>query len=168
LDYEPDKLRRVYFQSKQAARGDELHAFAQKAIELKQKLPDDGTTLSTYVNDAIGFRMQAEVPLIYSIDCFGTADAVGIREERSVMTLRISDLKTGINPASMKQLLIYAGIFFFMHRELFDPRDVHVILRIYQNDEVIQHEPDVTEMLMVMDRIKTQAELVAYLREEDE
>jgi hypothetical protein len=167
IDYDEDKLRRVYFQRQQASRGDKEHAFAQQAIELGIKQADNNTTLSLYINDAIGFRMEPEIPLFYSVDCFGTADAIGIRKERDRFVLRISDLKTGINPASIKQLLIYAAIFFLEYADLFDPHDVVVILRIYQNDQIEELIPDVPEILMYMDRVKTQAALIAYLREED-
>lgn len=171
LDYDEDKLRRVFFDRQQASRGDKLHSFAQQAIELKIKQAENGTTLSTYINDAIGYRMEAEISLLYSVDCFGTCDAIGIREERwpdgMFMTLRISDLKTGVTPASMKQLLIYAGIFFHEYANLFHPKNVRVVLRIYQNDTIVEHMPDMTEIMSVMSRIATQAALVAYLREED-
>lgn len=163
LDYPEDKLRRVFFERQQAALGDRLHAYAQQAIELRIPQADNGTTLSTYINDAIGFRMEAEIPLFYSIDCFGTCDAIGIRNK----VLRIHDLKTGKHPADMKQLLIYAGIFFFEYADLFQPQDVRTILRIYQNDTIVEHEPDVPEILSVMGRIKTQAAMIAFLREED-
>lgn len=163
LDYDEDKLRRVYFQKQQARLGDELHAYAQKAIDLGIRQADNGTTMSTYVNDAIGFRMQAEIPLFYSEDCFGTVDAIGIRDN----ILRIHDLKTGVTPASMRQLLIYAGLFFHHYSSVFDPRDVRVILRIYQNDAIEEHQPDLPELLWVMSRIKELAAAVAYLREED-
>lgn len=167
LDYDEDKLRRTFYQRQQAARGDKLHAFAQQAIELGVRQADNGTTLSSYINDAIGFRMEPEIALFYTVDCFGTCDAIGIREEKGRFVLRIHDLKTGVSPADMKQLMIYTGIFFFEYAELFDPREVHVILRIYQNDTIQQYEPDPTEILTVMSKIKTQAQLVAYLREED-
>jgi len=167
LDYDEEKLRASYFNKQQAAMGDKLHQYAQMAIDLRQKQPDNNTTMSMYVNDAIGFRMQAEVPLFYSVDCFGTADALGIRQERTQWILRVSDLKTGVSPASMKQPLIYAGIFFHEYGEVFKPQDVKVILRIYQNDQVQEFEPDTADIQMVMSRIKTQAALVAYLREED-
>lgn len=167
LDYDEEKLRRVYFAKQQTARGDKLHAFAQQAILLGIKQEDNGTTLSMYINDAIGFRMEPEVPLYYSDDCFGTTDAISIREERSVWTLRISDLKTGITPADMKQLMIYAGLFFLEYGSVFQPNNVRTVLRIYQNDAIEELEPDPAEILMVMDRIKTQAALIAYYREED-
>lgn len=161
LDYDEDKLRRVFFQKQQAKRGDDLHAYAQRAIDLKVKQAENGTTLSMYINDAIGFRMEAEVPLYYSDDCFGTADAVGFRDN----TLRISDLKTGTTPADMKQLKIYAGIFCFEYR--YNPQDIRIILRIYQNDAVEELHADPADIMMVMSRIKSQAELIAFLREED-
>jgi hypothetical protein len=167
LEYDEDKLRRVFFQTQQARRGDELHAYAQRAIDLSIRQAENGTTLSTYINDAIGFRMEAEVPLYYSPECFGTADAAGIRMERGEYVLRISDLKTGTSPASIKQPLIYAGIFFHEYSELFRPEDVKVILRIYQNDQIEELIPDFSEILSVMSTIKTQAAMVAYLREED-
>jgi uncharacterized protein DUF2800 len=161
LDYDEDKLRRVFFEKQLARRGDELHTYAQRAIDLKILQADNGTTLSMYINDAIGFRMEAEVPLYYSDDCFGTCDAIGFRD----MTLRIHDLKTGVKPASMKQLLIYAAIFFFEYA--LSPKDVKVILRIYQNDAIEEFLPDLTDIVSVMSRVKTQAALIAYLREED-
>lgn len=161
LDYDEDKLRATFFNKQQAARGDRLHAFAQQAIDLKIRQADNGTTLSMYINDAIGFRMQAEVPLYYSDDCFGTADACGFRDN----TLRISDLKTGVSPADMKQLLIYAGIFCWEYST--NPNDIKIILRIYQMDAIEEMLPDPADIVMVMSRIKTQAALVAYLREED-
>jgi hypothetical protein len=166
LDYDEEKLRRVYFQKQQAARGDKLHTFAQQAIELGVRQADNGTTLSTYINHAIGFRMTPEVPLYYSDDCFGTADACGFREEKHTgFTLRISDLKTGISPADMKQLKIYAALFCFEYE--FSPNKLHIILRIYQNDIIEELIADPADIIMVMSRIKTQAALVAYLREED-
>src|SRR4051812_4252358 len=96
LDYDEDKLRRVYHEKQQARLGDEYHSYAQKAIDLKIRQADNGTTMSMYVNDAIGYFMQAEVPLLYSEDCFGTADALGYRNN----VLRVSDLKTGKIEAS--------------------------------------------------------------------
>jgi hypothetical protein len=167
IDDDEDKLRARYFAKQQTERGNKIHSFAQQAIELGIKLPDDGTTLSTYINDAIGFRMSPEVPLIYSEDCFGTADALGIRMEKRNWILRISDLKTGVSATSMKQPLIYAGLFFFEYEELFDPNIVDVILRIYQNDAIEEYCPSAADLLLIMDRIKTQADLIARLREED-
>lgn len=161
LEYDEEKLRRVYFEKQQARRGDELHAYAQRAIDLKINQADNGTTLSTYINDAIGFRMYAEVPLYYSDDCFGTADACGFRNN----TLRIHDLKTGRHPADMRQLLIYAAIFCFEYS--YSPAEINIVLRLYQNDAIDELIPDPTEVMMVMDTIKMHSALIAQLREED-
>jgi hypothetical protein len=163
LNYDEEKLRRVYFEKQQASLGDKLHAFAAQAILLGVKQAENGTTLSTYVNDAIGFRMEPEVPLFFSEDCFGTTDAIGVRNN----ILRIHDLKTGVTPAKMTQLMIYTGIFFFEYGEIYKPTDLRTVLRIYQNDAIEEYEPQPSEILEVMDRIKTQARLIAYLREED-
>lgn len=163
LNYDTEKLRQVYFQKQQAALGDKYHAYAQQAIELKLQQPDNGTTISMYINDAIGFRMEPEVPLYYSDDCFGTADAVGFYPEHGL--LRISDLKTGITPTSMTQLKIYAALFCYEWN--CNPLDLHFILAIYQNDAVLVEEPDPAEILQVMSQVKAQADYIAYLREED-
>jgi len=167
LDYDEEKLRRVYFEKQQASRGDKMHAYAQQAIELGIVQADNNTTMSMYINDAIGFRMEAEVPLYYTENCFGTADSAGIRNERGKYVLRISDLKTGIIPASMKQLLIYAGIFFFEYEDLFDPRDVSVVLKIYQNDAIDEFLPESSDIILTMSKIKAAAKMIAYWKAED-
>lgn len=159
LDKTEDELRTAFFNSQAAARGDKLHVLAKDLITLGVKLPPANLTLNMYVNDAIGFGMEPECPLYYTDDCFGTADALCLRDG----ILRIHDLKTGIKEAEMKQLLIYAGIFFLSFP--FKPRDLTVILRIYQNDDIVEVIPTEDEILYVMDRIRTQARLIAYLRE---
>jgi hypothetical protein len=161
LNYDEEKLRRWYFDKQQARRGDELHAYAQRAIELKIPQADNGTTLSTYINDAIGHRMEAEVPLYYSDVCFGTADCAGFRDN----TLRIHDLKTGKIPAHMEQLKIYAAIFCYEYN--FMPDQIAIVLRIYQNDAIEELIADPIDIFMVMDTIKTQSALLGFLREED-
>lgn len=161
LHKEPDELRSAFFNSQAAARGDKLHVLAKDLITLGVKLPDNGQTLSMYVNDAIGFGMEPECPLYYTDDCFGTADALCLRDGY----LRIHDLKTGIKEADMTQLLVYAGLFFLSFP--FKPIDLTVVLRIYQNDEIVEVLPTVDEILFAMDRIRTQAKAIAYLREEE-
>ncbi len=171
LDQDEEKLRASYFRKQQTQRGDKLHVYSQMAIELKQPQPNDGTTVATYINDAIGFRMEAEVPLYYSEDCFGTADALSCRPEQwadgTFITLRISDLKTGFHEADIRQLLIYAGIFFWQFRDMFNPMKVRVVLRIYQNDHIVEHQPDAMEIREVMSKIKFAAAVIAKMREED-
>lgn len=105
--------------------------------------------LVPYVNDAIGFKMDSEVLLRYSDYCFGTADAIGVRRN----WLRIHDLKTGIAPASMDQLLCYAGLFFLEYKRDYRPATMKVELRIYQNQEVLISNPSPEEVKAVMDKI---------------
>jgi hypothetical protein len=164
LDYDEDKLRRVFFQQQQTKRGNELHEYAQRAITLGIRQADNGSTLSSYINDSIGFRMTPEFPLYYSDDCFGTSDAVGFSKD---FVLRIADLKTGISPTSMKQPLIYAGIFCLQFG--YSPLDLSEInLRIYQNNAIEELIPDPVDVILVMDKIKAAADFVAFLREEAE
>ena len=105
--------------------------------------------LVPYVNDCIGFKMESEVILKYSDLCFGTADAIGVRRN----WLRIHDLKTGVSPASMDQLLCYAGLFFMEYKRDYHPDTMKVELRIYQNQEVQIMNPTVEEIKSVMKKI---------------
>lgn len=105
--------------------------------------------LVPYVNDAIGYKMDSEIPLKYSDLCFGTADAIGVRRN----WLRIHDLKTGQTPASMDQLLCYAGLFFLEYKRDYRPQTMKVELRIYQNQEVLVSQPSSEEVKAVMDKI---------------
>jgi hypothetical protein len=130
-----------------AAIGSEIHDIAAKLIKHKIKLPRNRTTLSQYVNDAIGYRMEPELILFYSVNCFGTADALSFRDN----LLRIHDLKTGVSPASIKQLMVYAAM--FCHEYEQDPYQINFELRIYQNDEIKTFEPEKEDILFVMRRI---------------
>ena len=105
--------------------------------------------LVPYVNDAIGYKMESEIKLKYSDLCFGTADAIGVRRN----WLRIHDLKTGVSPASMDQLLCYAGLFFLEYKRDYRPQTMKVELRIYQNQEVLINSPTSEEIKTVMDKI---------------
>ena len=105
--------------------------------------------LVPYVNDAIGYKMESEVQLKYSDLCFGTADAIGVRRN----WLRIHDLKTGQIPASMDQLLCYAGLFFLEYKRDYRPQTMKIELRIYQNQEVLINQPTSEEVKAVMDKI---------------
>ena len=105
--------------------------------------------LVPYVNDCIGYKMESEVILKYSDLCFGTADAIGVRRN----WLRIHDLKTGVTPASMDQLLCYAALFFLEYKRDYRPQTMKVELRIYQNQEVLISQPNSDEIRTVMDKI---------------
>jgi len=147
INYDEDKLDRVYMAALAAQRGTELHAFAHEAIRLGVRLPRNSNTLNMYVNDAIGFRMSPEQVLFFSPNCFGTADAIGFKKE----FLRIHDLKTGITPTSEKQLEVYAALFCLEYR--MKPFEIGVELRIYQSNEVRIYEPDPDDLMHLMDKI---------------
>jgi hypothetical protein len=118
-----------------AKRGSDLHALAHEAIRLGVKLSKTNQSLSTYVNDAIGYKMMCEQPLYYSDNCFGTADTICFRRNK----LRIHDLKTGITPTSEHQLEVYAALFCLEYGV--DPFGIEIELRIYQRDEIRVFEP---------------------------
>lgn len=159
VNYDEDKLDRVFFTRMQAQRGADLHALAYQAIRLGVRLPTSKKTLNLYVNDAIGFRMSPEVILYYSDNCFGTADTIAFRNN----TLRIHDLKTGINEASFHQLEVYAALFCLEYR--FKPFDIRTELRIYQNDEVKVFVPEPDDIFHIMDKIITFDKRLTVLRE---
>lgn len=105
--------------------------------------------LVPYVNDCIGYKMESEIKLKYSDLCFGTADAIGVRRN----WLRIHDLKTGQTPASMEQLLCYAGLFFLEYKRDYRPQTMKVELRIYQNNDISVSQPSPDEIKNAMEKI---------------
>lgn len=160
VNYDDEKLDRVYVAALAAQRGTELHALAHEAIRLGVKLQGRGT-IAQYVNDAIGYRMSSEVILFYSLNAFGTADAISFRRGK----LRISDLKTGVTPTSEHQLEVYAALFCLEYG--FKPMEIEIELRIYQNDEVRIFEADPDLITHVMDRIITFDKRIQRIREEN-
>ena len=160
LRYDDDKAREILLNRKAAEMGTRLHQWAKDTIDLRIKQPKSKKTLYAYVNDAIGFRMDTEVVLFYSERFFGTADAICFDGK----TLRIHDLKTGKLPVRMEQLEIYAALFCLEYR--IKPRDIDMELRIYQNDEVLYHNPTVEDILPIMDKIVQLDKLLQKLDEE--
>lgn len=147
VNYDEEKLSNSYIKFLATQKGTELHDFACRCIKLGVKLPKNKKTLNLYVNDAIGFKMTPEQPLYYSDNCFGTADAICFRQN----FLRIHDFKSGVTPASIRQLEIYAALFCLEYR--MNPADIGMELRIYQSDEVLVHSPDPNHIRYIMDKI---------------
>ncbi len=147
LRYDDDKIAEVYLNRKAAEMGTRLHAWAAETIKLGLKQPRSKKTIYAYVNDAIGFKMDTEVVLFYSERFFGTADAISFRNGM----LRIHDLKTGKTPVHMEQLMVYAALFCLEYN--MKPGDIEIELRIYQNDEIIFHNPTVEDIAPIMDKI---------------
>lgn len=125
------------------------------AIDMHRIYP----TFMSYVNDAVGYGLNPEMVLYYSNECYGTADAIDMDGK----LLRIHDLKTGVKPAKMDQLMIYAGLFFLEYGV--NPGAIQTELRIYQMDEVLVYEPDVDELREVMDDIVEKDRIIKAMNE---
>ena len=175
INYDDDALMRNYIASYATDVGTLVHEYARDRIKYRLPLEDCAPeknallafllknfipfrvidldrifyNLVPYVNDAIGFKLESEVVLKYSDLCFGTADAIGVRRGM----LRLHDLKTGVSPASMDQLLLYAGLFFHEYKRDYRPTTMKVELRIYQNQEVLIHSPSCDEIKDIMEKI---------------
>ena len=161
LRYDDSKALEVYNNKKAAEIGTKLHVWAKDTIDLGIKQPKSKKTIYAYVNDAIGYRMSTEVVLYYSDRFFGTADAISFRDG----LLRIHDLKTGKLPVHMEQLEIYAALFCLEYRV--KPGDIQIELRIYQNDEIIYHNPTAEDIVPIMDKIIHLDKLLSKIDEED-
>lgn len=125
------------------------------AIDIRAFFP----TVMQYVNDSIDFMMDPEVLLYYSDLCFGTADSIQV----SNGVLRIHDLKTGSTVAKIDQLKIYAALFYLEYGQ--KPERLRTELRIYQSDDIIVHEPEVDEIMEVMDAIVEKDRVLQKLKE---
>lgn len=161
INYDEDKLMYTYNNYLATLKGTELHAFAASCIKLNQKLPKSKKTLNSYVNDAIGFKMTPEQVLYYSENCFGTADAISFRNN----FLRIHDLKTGVTPAHIEQLLIYAALFCLEYN--IKPGEIQIELRLYQSDEILVCNPTAEDILPIMDKIITFDKIITKARLEE-
>ncbi len=164
INYDEEKLETSYRNALAKAKGTRLHEFACECINLGVKLPKTNKTLNLYVNDAIGYKMTPEQVLYYSHNCFGTADAISFNKKKKF--LRIHDLKTGVTKASMKQLEIYASLFCLEYDV--SPNDISIELRIYQNNEVLVHEPIKEDILYIMEKIKVFDRMIDQIRLEEE
>ena len=161
INYDEERLADAYRRWTAAARGSELHDFAARCIKLRQRLPKSTKTLNLYVNDCIKYRMQPEQVLYFSENCFGTADAIGFENR----LLRIHDLKTGEIPAHMEQLMIYAALFCMEYNV--KPGEIDIDLRIYQNNEVLCHNPEAGEVNEIIRKILAFDKLIAKLKKEE-
>lgn len=147
VNYTPEHLDEIYRSSMAAQLGTELHALASSLIQHGVKLPRNHKTLNQFVNDAIGWKMASEQVLFYSMNAFGTADAISFDGK----LLRIHDLKTGVIPAHMEQLEIYAA-YFCLEYDV-KPEDISIVLRIYQNDAITEAEPSAQDIREIMAKI---------------
>lgn len=166
INDDPEKLIERVAKANNAALGTRLHAFADEAIKLGQKLENNSKTINLYINDCIGYRMDTEVVLFYSWYAFGTADAIQFRQEADGrFVLRIFDLKTGTSKASFVQLMAYAALFCLEYG--IKPMTIEYDLRIYQNDEVTMWDTDPEEVAHIMDRFVESNKLIADYQKEE-
>lgn len=189
LNYDDEQFAQLWAKSYLAEIGTLTHDFARKHIKYRSKLKQahkseyllslldsgipprvldildmDGifATLSNYINDAISFRLDPEIPLKYSSNSFGTADAIGYHNK----TLRIHDLKTGIRPAKFEQLEIYAALFWLeygVRQSLGKLDDITIELRIYQSQEVMIETPEPDLIMFRVNQIKQRSHDVNVL-----
>lgn len=175
LNYDDEQLYRSYISSFAQPIGTLVHEYAKDKILFRQPMEDNRSernamvlhllkngipyqvipienlfyNLMPYVNDAIGFKMTPEQVLYYSEYSFGTADAISYGRN----VLRIHDLKTGVSPASMDQLMVYAAWFFLEYKKEVNFQKSRTELRIYQNQEVVVHTPTNKEISEVMEKV---------------
>lgn len=132
------------------------HKLPRFAINLANYI----STISLFINDAIGFGLNSEQVLYYSRNSFGTADAISFKNNK----LRIHDLKTGTSKVSFIQLEIYAALFCLEYNA--DPKDIEIELRIYQNGEATSYIPEADSIKQLMSKIKRFDEIINELNEE--
>lgn len=164
INYDEEKIRDRFKTATAAALGTRKHELASELIDMGIKLPDTGQTLNSYVNDCIGYRMQTEVLLYFSDNCFGTADAIDFRinPRTQRMRLRIFDLKTGDSKTSEKQLWVYIAIFCYEYE--IDVNEIEIDARIYQHDMVYEFEIDPVDILDIIAKMKRFDEVVNETR----
>lgn len=161
INYDESKVAESYSKFLATQKGTVLHEFAAQCIRLGQKLPKSQKTLNMYVNDAIGFKMIPEQVLFYSENCFGTADSISFRNG----LLRIHDLKNGIIPAHMEQLEIYAALFCLEYK--IKPVEIEMELRLYQNNEILFHNPTVEDIAPIIDKIISFDKIINRIKEQE-
>lgn len=108
------------------------------------------SNLMNYVNDSIDNRMSPEVVLCYSdTEGYATTDAISFSDNY----LMIFDFKSGTTPVKIEQLEVYAAYFCLEYN--YKPSDIDIELRIYQNGDVIYHNPSPEDISLIINRIKT-------------
>lgn len=182
-----DKLFDLVCSSYAQEIGTLLHELASTAIKYKVKIPKIAAkpiillyllshniprgiidpskyvdNFCAYVNDAIGFDMTPEQPLVYSRNAFGTADAIRFNEKK--MHLRIHDYKSGVTKPCLRQLEVYAAYFCLEYH--IKPKDISFELRIYWQNDVIVGSPTAADIVPLMDKIVDYNNFITSLRGE--
>lgn len=154
LRYDEDRLLKSYRSAEQKELGTRLHAFAEEAINLQIRQANTKNALNMFINHAIEFKMDTEVPLVYSKYCFGTADALRFNKR----LLRVHDYKSGKREAHFDQLRIYAALYCL--QEGINPADIDIQLRIYQYDGFKIETPPANVIQEIMEIIIWQSQVL--------
>ena len=166
LNYDAEKMRTTYLNKLKVEQGTYLHDLASRLISNRIRVEDVGLTFNMFVNDSIVNRMDSEVLLYYSDNCFGTADAIRFDEDSH--TLYIFDLKTGNTQASFKQLYIYCALFCLEYGYV-NKRAVNrmnFICRLYQKDELLEEVIEPNVIWGCMEKIKDMDKVLRELKVE--
>lgn len=140
------KSLRTYIYSKYYTDKYGLSKFGRSLLNHLKQVPAD--TISSYVNDAIGFKMDPETVVYYSENFFGTADATRFSND----SIMIFDLKTGTSPVHIEQLMIYDALHCLEHG--INPMKVSHELRIYQGNDILLATPVGEDIKPIMDTIE--------------
>ena len=129
---------------------DDLDILKDQGVNLLKHLPtlneEVFDTLTNYISDSVSYKMTPEQPLFYSEFFYGTADA--IRFDEKEQKLMIFDLKTGVTPAHMDQLEVYAAMFCLEYTK--QPTDIDIELRLYQNGDIAFGAPETGKVFDIM------------------
>lgn len=159
LNYDEQKLEARYYSHSASARGTALHRLAQDSIKLGVRLNPEMGAIAHYVDDALMYRMECEVPLYFSDNAFGHADAISFWD----YFLRIHDLKTGVVPAKPTQLEVYAAYFCLEYGH--SPFDIQIETRIYQGEGATAFEPPPERIQGIMDTVVQHDQYIKRLKE---
>lgn len=107
------------------------------------------SSVKSFINDSIGFGMESEKKLYFSEYFNGTSDAIKYYDKTKL--LRVSDLKTGLRPAKIEQVFIYAALYCLQFK--LDPLKTNFETRIYQNDEIYIEQPLGEDIADIMQNI---------------
>ena len=68
-------------------------------------------------------------------------------------------------PAHMEQLMIYAALFCLEYK--IKPAEIGIELRLYQNNEILYHNPTVEEIVPIIDKIVTFDKIINKIKEQE-
>lgn len=184
LRYTDDQMFDKYVSSYAQALGTSLHELAADLITEKIKLTKNDKrlvlhhlsksriprnvfdmdfifpNLMSYVNDAIGYRMDAEKILYFSDNAYGTADSICFRNNM----LRVHDYKSGKGPVKMDQLYIYVALFCLEYNVR--PGEIEIETRLYHANEIVTEHPTAEDILPIMDAIVINDKFLSKIRAE--